>query len=384
MFSSGAVPSPLAAATSSRGGGFPAATPAASAAPRGGGIPPMFSSGAAPTSLAAATSSRGGCFPAATSAASATPRGGGIPPMSSSGAAATSATAATSSCGGGIPAAVSAATTSATSSRGGGTPAAVPAATTSAAAAISSRGGHVSGSGVGPPAVVGAAPTPPASNPSVAAGTATGELLATGQEQLVTSGGRREVLAEVSRMAGGTSPAGPGTSGPPDMVHDGGAGRRWQGQRVTPAVTRSRAKRDGLWPGMFALMATQEDITRSIAELSPPDVVEQELPSDLTCDMETPETYVQAHTGPHSDIWTEGFTYLQSMDFQREPQSKHHLYCEQEKPAHCHGPLLLRLGTHQIQNRTRGAHKISPHGTMTKRTPAMNWDHAVSWGGGLG
>ena len=79
-----------------------------------------------------------------------------------------------------------------------------------------------------------------------------------------------------------------------------------------------------------------------------------------------------------------GFTYLQSMDFQRGPQSKHHLYCEQEKPAHCHGSLLLRLGTHQIQNRTRGAHKISPHGTMTKRTPAVNWDHAVSWGGGLG
>ena len=74
---------------------------------------------------------------------------------------------------------------------------------------------------------------------------------------------------------------------------------------MTPAVTRSRAKRDGLWPGIFALMATQEDIARSIAELSPPDVVEQELPPELACDMETPETYVQKHTGPHSDIWTE-------------------------------------------------------------------------------
>ena len=278
------------------------------------------SPGAAPDPLAAATSSRGGGFPAATPAASAALRGGGIPPMSSSGAATTSAT--SSRCGG-TPAAVPATTTSAaaaTSSRGGGTPAAVPAATTSAAAAISSRGGgvpaavpaaevtggtYVSGSGVGPPAVVGAAPTPPASDPSVTAGTATGELLATGQEQLVTSGGRREVLAEVSRMAGGTSPAGPGASGPPDMVHDGGAGRRWQGQRMTPAVMRSRAKRDGLWPGMFALMATQEDIARAIAELSPPDVVEQELPLDLTYDMETPEKYVQAHTGPHSNIWTE-------------------------------------------------------------------------------
>ena len=241
--------------------------------------------------------------------------------MFSSGAATTSAT---PSRGGGVPTVVPAATTSAavaTSSRGGGIPAAVPAATTSAAAATSSRGGgipaavltaevtggtHVSGSGVGPPAVVGAAPTPLASDPSVAAGTATGEILATGQEQLVTSGGRREVLAEVSLMAGGTSSAGPGASGPPDMVHDGGAGGRWQGQLVTPAVTRSRAKRDGLWSGMFALMATQEDIARSIAQLSPPDVVEQELPSELTCDMETPETYVQAHTGPHRNIVTSG------------------------------------------------------------------------------
>ena len=237
------------------------------------------SPGAAPEPLAAATSSRGGDFPAATPAASAAPRGGGIPPMSSSGAATTSAAAATSS-------------------RGGGIPAAVPAAEVTGDT-------HVSGSRVGPPAIVGATPTPPAPYPSVAAGTATGELSATGQGQMVTSGGRREVLAEVSRMAGGTSPVGPGASGPPDMVHDGGAGGRWQGQQVTPAVTRSRAKRDGLWPGIFALMATQEDIARSIAELSPPDVVEQEVPSDLTCDMETPETYVQAHTGPHSDIWTE-------------------------------------------------------------------------------
>ena len=74
---------------------------------------------------------------------------------------------------------------------------------------------------------------------------------------------------------------------------------------MTPAVTRSRAKRDGLRPGMFTLMATQEDIARSIAELSPPDVVEKEQPSELACDLETPETYVQAHASPHSDIWTE-------------------------------------------------------------------------------
>ena len=56
----------------------------------GGGIPPMFSSGAAPTSLAEATSSRGGLaeatssrgggFPAATAATSAAPRGGAFLP----------------------------------------------------------------------------------------------------------------------------------------------------------------------------------------------------------------------------------------------------------------------------------------------------------------
>ena len=223
MFLSGAAPTSLAATTSSRGGGFPAATPAASAAPRGGGIPPMFSSGAAPTSLAATTSSRDGGFPAATPAASAAPRGGGIPPMFPSGAAPTSLAAATSSHGGGFPAATPAAsaaprgggippmfssgatTTSAataTSSHGGGTPAAVPATTTSAAAATSSSGGgiptavpaaevtggtHVSGSGVGPPAVVGETPTPPAPDPSVAAGTATGGLSATGPETYVQS-----------------------------------------------------------------------------------------------------------------------------------------------------------------------------------------------------
>ena len=159
---------------------------------------------------------------------------------------------------------------------------------------------------------MGASPTPPASDPSVGAGAATRERLATEQEQeqLVASGGRREVLAAVSRMAGCTSPVGsvalpaasPASPGPPPtseemwagMVHNGGAGGSWQGQRVTPAVTRSRAKRDGLRPGMFALMATQEDIARSIAELSPPDVVEQELPSELACDLETPERHTPA------------------------------------------------------------------------------------------
>ena len=202
--SPGAAPDPLAAATSSRGGGFPTATPAASAAPRGGGIPPMPSSGAAAVGASWISSRGESVLPAFPSAraptASAAPRGGGIPPMSSSGAAATSAAAATSSRGGGIPAAVPAAEVT------GGT--------------------HVSGSGVGPPAVAGAAPTPPASDSSVEAGAATGELLATEQEQLVTSGRRRELLAEISRMAGGTSPVGPGALPTTSPAHIATSGRR--------------------------------------------------------------------------------------------------------------------------------------------------------------
>ena len=71
---------------------------------------------------------------------------------------------------------------SATSSRGGGIPAAVPAAEVIG-------GTHVSGSGIGPPAVVGASTMPPASDPSVGAGAATGELLATELEQEQLTGG---------------------------------------------------------------------------------------------------------------------------------------------------------------------------------------------------
>ena len=121
----------------------------------------MSSSGAAAAGASWISSRGEGVLPAFPSAralaASAAPRGVGIPPMSSSGAAITS-------------------TAAATSSRGGSIPAAVPAAEVTG-------GTHVSGSLVGPPAVVGASPTPPASDPSVGAGAATRERLATEQER---------------------------------------------------------------------------------------------------------------------------------------------------------------------------------------------------------
>ena len=67
-------------------------------------------------------------------------------------------------------------------------------------------GTHVSGRGVGPPAVVGASPTPPAFDPSVGAGAAAGERLATEQEQeqLMASGGRRKVLLLIVYKSAGS------------------------------------------------------------------------------------------------------------------------------------------------------------------------------------
>ncbi|CAB1106969.1 unnamed protein product [Ectocarpus sp. CCAP 1310/34] len=144
-------------------------------------------------------------------------------------------------------------------------------------------------------------------------------------ESMVQSGAARSaVLAELARMAGGpsrvsTSAAPVATPAPAhsaamasdglwtEMVHEGGTGGRRRGQRefvATPAVARSWAKRDGSGPGIFALLATEDEIKRSIAELPAPGVAEPALPTGLVCDLETPETYGEAHAGPHHHIWT--------------------------------------------------------------------------------
>ena len=220
----------------------------------------MSSSGAAATSAAAATSSRGGGIPAAVPAAELT---GGthvsgsvvrppakwvrrlrhphptLPFFSDEEGAATGELLATkqeqeqltggthvSGSGVGTPAVVGASPTPPASDPSAGAVAATgERLATEQEQEQLSGGTNESGSGVGPPAVVGASPTPPASDPSVGAGAATGELLGTEQEhwQLVASGGRREVLAQVSRSGGGTSPvslgvlpaASPAPPGPP-------------------------------------------------------------------------------------------------------------------------------------------------------------------------
>ena len=71
------------------------------------------------------------------------------------------------------------------------------------------------------------------------------------------------------------------------------------------------------------------------------------------------------------------------MDFQREPQSKHHLYCEQEKPAHCHGSLLLRLGTHQIQNQRRTQNQPTRYYDQADASYELGPRGHLGWGSGL-
>ena len=74
--------------------------------------------------------------------------------------------------------------------------------------------------------------------------------------------------------------------------------RRYQ---VTPAVTRSKSRRTG-WLGAFALLEADEQIVRSLAT-GPEADSDPELPAALVYDLETPETYTQAHAGPHGRIW---------------------------------------------------------------------------------
>ena len=74
--------------------------------------------------------------------------------------------------------------------------------------------------------------------------------------------------------------------------------RRYQ---VIPAVTRSGSRLTGM-SGAFALLKADEKIVHSLAT-APEAGGDLELPAVLPCDLETPETYAQAHPGPHGRIW---------------------------------------------------------------------------------
>ncbi|CAN0223204.1 unnamed protein product [Pylaiella littoralis] len=66
------------------------------------------------------------------------------------------------------------------------------------------------------------------------------------------------------------------------MVHAGAGSDRAHGRqeyRVIPRVTRAGAKRSAMTPGAFALMASQDDIERSLATEPLPGTVSPGLPS---------------------------------------------------------------------------------------------------------
>ena len=54
--------------------------------------------------------------------------------------------------------------------------------------------------------------------------------------------------------------------------------------------------------GAFALLDPDEKMVRSLAT-GPEADGDPKLPAALACDLETPQTYAQAHTGPHGHIW---------------------------------------------------------------------------------
>ena len=77
---------------------------------------------------------------------------------------------------------------------------------------------------------------------------------------------------------------------------------RRQAYEVTPAMTRSRSRSSSRHDGVseaFAALTTGEETARTLDE------DDGELPAGSAPLLVTPETYAQAHAGPHSRIWTE-------------------------------------------------------------------------------
>ena len=77
---------------------------------------------------------------------------------------------------------------------------------------------------------------------------------------------------------------------------------RRQAYEVTPAMTRSRSRSSSRHHGVsgaLAALTTWEATVRTLHE------DDEELPAGPSHLLVTPETYAQAHAGPHSRIWTE-------------------------------------------------------------------------------
>ena len=74
-----------------------------------------------------------------------------------------------------------------------------------------------------------------------------------------------------------------------------------QRYRVTPAVTRSRAQPPEV-SRTFTLLAAEEDTARTLAQPDAALCDSEELPAGPAHLLKTPETYEQAHAGPHDRI----------------------------------------------------------------------------------
>ena len=74
--------------------------------------------------------------------------------------------------------------------------------------------------------------------------------------------------------------------------------------RVTRVVTRSRSREQPLGVSRtFTLLAAEEDVARTLAQSDAVFCDSEELPAGPAHVLETPETYAQAHAGPHDRIW---------------------------------------------------------------------------------
>ena len=73
---------------------------------------------------------------------------------------------------------------------------------------------------------------------------------------------------------------------------------------VTPVVTRSRSREQPRGVSRtFTLLAAEEDIARTLVQSDAVFCDSEELPAGPAHVLETPETYAQAHAGPHDRIW---------------------------------------------------------------------------------
>ena len=74
--------------------------------------------------------------------------------------------------------------------------------------------------------------------------------------------------------------------------------------RVTPAVIRSKSRASPMGvSGAFAMLAAEAEIAQAVAQ-GDARYLEEELPMGSDS-LEIPQTYAQAHSGPHDAIWRE-------------------------------------------------------------------------------